>query len=203
MRIIAGKWRGRTLLSPPAGATRPILDQVKGALFNILGAQLALPGRLPPCGVLDLFCGTGTLGLEALSRGARRCVFVEKDRGAVRGLRENIAALGAAAESVVLQADLWKASVPMLLPAEAFDLVFVDPPYADADTRQPGCRVPGLIEALVAGGRVAPEGLIILRQPRQAACTNEIFTGVTLADQRTYGSMILSLLRVAAPSGGA
>ena len=104
MRIIAGKWRGIRLLPPPGTQTRPILDHVKEAVFNILGAKLAEPGRIPPCRVLDLFAGTGSLGLEALSRGASFCTFVEKHHAAAGRLHENL-------QKVKAGKMLWVASI--------------------------------------------------------------------------------------------
>ncbi|MCH7814456.1 MAG: RsmD family RNA methyltransferase [Planctomycetes bacterium] len=82
MRIIAGRWRSRRIAAPPSRTTRPFPDRIKEAVFDILGARWGSPGTVPPLWVADLFAGSGSLGLEAVSRGARGCVFVERDRAA-------------------------------------------------------------------------------------------------------------------------
>ncbi|MGL4541172.1 MAG: RsmD family RNA methyltransferase, partial [Polymorphobacter sp.] len=97
MRIIAGKWRGRALASPPGEATRPTADRVREALFSMLTSRL---GSYEGLRVLDGFAGTGALGLEALSRGAAHATFVERDAAAVKALRGNIEKLGASASVI-------------------------------------------------------------------------------------------------------
>src|SRR3954463_12948610 len=95
MRIIAGRWRGRPLLAPTGQATRPTADRAREALFSMLASRL---GSFEGLRVADLFAGSGALGLEALSRGAAHCTFVETDRAALDAIRRNIAALGASGE---------------------------------------------------------------------------------------------------------
>ena len=112
MRVIAGRFRGRTLDAPPGQSTRPITDRAKETLFNVLGHRFALPGCLPGFVVLDVFAGTGSLGLEALSRGAAACTFVEQDRRALRYLRQNIARLGADGACTVLTDNAWTMRPP-------------------------------------------------------------------------------------------
>lgn len=90
MRVIAGTHRGRNLVAPEGRNTRPITDRAKESLFNVLGSRFGGPGSLPDLDVLDLFSGSGSLGIESISRGARSCLFVEKDRAALSALRENI-----------------------------------------------------------------------------------------------------------------
>lgn len=121
MRIVAGAWRGRRLDAPPGGATRPTADRTREALFSMLASRLGSFDRLR---VADIFAGTGALGLEALSRGAAHCTFVENDRDALAALRANIARLDAAAEVRAQSAlALGPASAP-------HDLLLLDPPYA-------------------------------------------------------------------------
>lgn len=117
MRVITGKCRGRKLLEPVGKDVRPTTDQVKEALFNII--QFDVEGRK----VLDLFAGTGQLGIEALSRGAAECVFVDSSRDSVRLVQENLRRCGLTAR--VVQCD----SLGFLRSGEKFDLVFIDPPY--------------------------------------------------------------------------
>ena len=122
MRIIAGEWRRRLLQAPPGDATRPTADRTRETLFAMLTSRL---GSLEGLAVADLFAGSGALGLEALSRGAASCVFVEQDPAAIRALRANIAALRAQS-----QCDVRTASVMQLNPASApLDVILLDPPY--------------------------------------------------------------------------
>jgi 16S rRNA (guanine966-N2)-methyltransferase len=122
MRIIAGRWRGRPLDSPPGTGTRPTSDRAREGLFSMLASRL---GSFEGLNVADLFAGTGALGLEALSRGAAHCTFVEKDRAALDTLRRNIARLGAA-DRADLRAQAVEHAPP---PPRPFDLIMLDPPY--------------------------------------------------------------------------
>ena len=144
MRVIAGEWRGRRLRSPAGRATRPTGEKVREATFDVLGALLMSAGAL--CGatqdparpdrpsgvfsglaVLDLFAGTGGLGIEALSRGAARCTFVEHDPAALTALRGNLARLGVGAErGRVLEADYRRALQTDARDGSVYTLVFVD-----------------------------------------------------------------------------
>jgi len=122
MRIIAGRWRGRTLIAPPGEATRPTADRTREALFSMLTSRI---GSFEDLRIADIFAGTGALGLEALSRGAQTCTFVERDRDAVAALKANIAKLGAEGTDIRAQAAEGFAGGP-------FDVVFLDPPYGSA-----------------------------------------------------------------------
>lgn len=122
MRIVAGEWRGRKLAAPQGDTTRPTADRTRETLFSMLVSRI---GDFEGLAVADLFAGSGALGLEALSRGAARCTFVEQDAAAIRALRQNIAALRAQP-----QCDVRASSVLALGPAkEPLDLVLLDPPY--------------------------------------------------------------------------
>ena len=122
MRIVAGEWRRRQLRAPPGEGTRPTADRTRETLFSMLASRL---GSFEGLAVADLFAGSGALGLEALSRGAERCLFVENDATALRALRGNIAALRAQQRCEVIAG-----SVLTLGPAKAAaDLVLLDPPY--------------------------------------------------------------------------
>jgi 16S rRNA (guanine966-N2)-methyltransferase len=122
MRIIAGQWRGRKLVAPAGDTTRPTADRTRETLFSMLASRL---GSFEGLTVADLFAGSGALGLEALSRGAATCLFVEQDAAALRALRSNIANFHAQPQSEVRAA-----SVLALGPASApLDLVLLDPPY--------------------------------------------------------------------------
>jgi 16S rRNA (guanine966-N2)-methyltransferase len=122
VRIIAGQWRGRPLQAPKGDATRPTADRTRETLFSMLVSRI---GSFEGLAVADLFAGSGALGLEALSRGAESCTFVEQDPAAIRALRANIANLRAQA-----QCDVRAASVMALGPAkQPLDLILLDPPY--------------------------------------------------------------------------
>ena len=162
MRIIAGAWRGRALVAPPGEATRPTADRVRQALFDRLmhapWAQNVSAGRATMEGatVLDVFAGTGALGLEALSRGAARAVFMEQDRAAVAALRANVAACRAEAQCRVLATDARRPT-----PGEPCGVVFMDPPYGTA-LAEPA------VAALRQAGWFAPGALLLLELPRDA-----------------------------------
>lgn len=155
MRIVAGRFKGRALASPPSGAVRPTADRVREAIFDILTSRL---GRdLGGARVLDLFAGTGAMGLEALSRGATSCVFVDSGVQARGVLRENIERF-----SVAASAQMLRRSALDLGPAGKFgrfDLVFVDPPYGQ------GLGEKALASAL-AGGWLHDDALIVLEESR-------------------------------------
>jgi len=126
MRIIAGEFRSRRLIPPAGRQTRPILDRVKQSLFDRLAAMDAIDDAV----VLDLFAGVGSMGLEALSRGARRVVFVEKDRDARDRLQRNIDALGAGDRAVIGGRDVFHHDWLALTAPDPIDLLLLDPPYA-------------------------------------------------------------------------
>jgi 16S rRNA (guanine966-N2)-methyltransferase len=144
VRIIGGEWRSRVIHFPPASALRPTPDRVRETLFNWLGQ------RLDGLGCLDLFAGSGALGFEALSRGARSVVMVERDRSVAKALRENAAKLQASAATIV-ESD---ALAFLKRNTERFDVAFVDPPYAsDLALRS----LDALAAHVAPGGRVYVE----------------------------------------------
>jgi 16S rRNA (guanine966-N2)-methyltransferase len=120
MRVVAGEFGGRRLVAPEGTATRPTTDRVREAIFNSLTSAGLLEGAV----VADLYAGSGAVGIEALSRGAARCTFVERDRAALRALDENLAALDLSGRTRVLASDAL--SVASTIDA---DIVFADPPY--------------------------------------------------------------------------
>jgi 16S rRNA (guanine966-N2)-methyltransferase len=120
VRVVAGELRGRRIEAPPGAATRPTTDQVREAVFNALVSR----DLIRDARVADLFAGTGALGIEALSRGADHCTFVERDRDVVRVLRSNIERLGLEARSRVIAGDALSQA-----PALDADIVLADPPY--------------------------------------------------------------------------
>lgn len=123
MRVIAGSARRRNLVSPAGKHTRPTTDRIKETLFNMIQQEL------PDARFLDLFSGSGGIGIEALSRGSRECVFVEKDKAALRCIRENIKNTGFIDCSTVLAMDVWQALRQLDAMRRPFDIIFMDPPY--------------------------------------------------------------------------
>ncbi len=160
MRVIAGKFRGRKLKSPSGLKTRPTADRVREALFSILG------GIVPGSRVLDLFAGTGALGLEALSRGAERAVFVENHVPAAAVIRENIATLGLRERSEVIVADYRDALRRLGERGESCDLVLADPPYQDTGKDGP-YRGEIILSLIEASATLRKNGLVVIQHPHQ------------------------------------
>ncbi len=146
MRIIAGTWRGRPLVAPPGDATRPTSDRARETLFSMLVSRV---GTFEGLAVLDLFAGTGALGLEALSRGAADATFIERDRAAITAIKTNIAKLGVTEQTSVLTRP---AEAPGLAP-KTFDIAFIDPPYGKGWAAK-------TLDALVTGNWLAPGAFV-------------------------------------------
>ena len=182
MRIVGGRLRGRALAAPTSQAIRPTADRLREALFNILVHAYGDP--VTGARVLDLFAGTGALGLEALSRGAAFALFIDDAAEARALLRENVAALGLGGVTRIFRRDACK--LGMAHPVEPFSLAFVDPPY--------GC---GLAEAALAsaraGGWLAPDALIVVEEAASAAFAAP--AGFDELERRRYDDTALILLR--------
>ena len=183
MRIIAGRFRGRTLVAPTGMKTRPTSALARGALFEILRNDL------DGARVADLFAGTGALGLEAVSRGARRVDFYESHKPALEALKKNIAALGASADTRVVNGAL-----PDSLGAgEPYDLMLMDPPWRVGHELAVATRI-------MARNRLAPEGLLVIESPRSEPLDVAAFlaAGLELDDRRSYGDTELRFFSRAA-----
>ncbi|HUN79905.1 MAG TPA: 16S rRNA (guanine(966)-N(2))-methyltransferase RsmD [Phycisphaerae bacterium] len=191
MRVIAGQYRRRKLLAPAGLNTRPILDRVKTALFDWLGAKLAMPGRLPPLKILDLFSGGGSLGIEALSRGGEFCAFVENESEAMRCLLQNLDALqiGPAARFYHGAAETIRISPP---PGGAFDLVFFDPPYLLSETTDPGGAASRILARLGTEIPVSDKAMLVWRHDSSLTLPQEV-SGWNMDEQRTWGGMTVSI----------
>jgi 16S rRNA (guanine966-N2)-methyltransferase len=149
VRIISGELRGRRLRAPEGLATRPTSDRVREALFNIISA------RVPGARFLDVCAGSGAVGLEAISRGAERAVFVEQSRRALEQIEDNVERCGVAERTRIVPKDAVAGLRGLLASGERFDLVYVDPPY-DADLYRPVLRFLGATEI------VEPDGLVVV-----------------------------------------
>ncbi|HOW69666.1 MAG TPA: RsmD family RNA methyltransferase [Phycisphaerae bacterium] len=197
MRIIAGQWRGRRIELPPGDQTRPILDRVKTVLFDLLGHMLAMPGRLPSIAVLDLFAGTGSLGLEALSRGARFCRFAEQHRATAALLRKNLDALGVIREAEVFEGDATAADLkppPAAgnLPAQ-YELIFLDPPYRMLAGACPAPAMTGLLERLAGSPVIAESALFVVRHDARSGVHPDL-SPLVETSSRVVGTMVLRFL---------
>ena len=144
MRVIGGEFRGRKLKAPPGDATRPIPDRLRESLFNILGP------RVVGCVFVDAYAGSGSVGIEALSRGAERAVFIDRGHHAVEAIRANLAALGLEERARVVQR-----SARAELPGLAADIVFAGPPFPAVE------EFPGVLQAC----QEKPPGLLIVQHP--------------------------------------
>jgi 16S rRNA (guanine(966)-N(2))-methyltransferase RsmD len=174
MRVVAGAYGGRRLVAPPGDATRPTSDRVREALFSVLGPSVA------GARVLDLFAGSGALGIEALSRGAASAVFVDRAPRAIAAVRANLAALGIEADVRRMEARSWLRTASAR--AEAYDLVFLDPPYRRAG--ELGRELSDdLAAVLTAGARVVTES--DRRDPLELE--------LPLADERRYGDTVIRI----------
>ncbi|MFT3986038.1 16S rRNA (guanine(966)-N(2))-methyltransferase RsmD [Aestuariivirga sp.] len=175
MRIVGGTFKGRTLAAPSDQSTRPTSDRVREAMFNILSHGI---DGLTPDGarVMDLFAGTGALGLEALSRGARFCQFVDEGTEARGLVRRNADALG-----VIGQVKIWRRDATKLgpcAPQTPFDLVFCDPPYGKGLGE-------GALASLVEGQWLSSGAVVVLEEKADAQVSD--VAGLTLIDTRIYG----------------
>ncbi|MES2338552.1 MAG: 16S rRNA (guanine(966)-N(2))-methyltransferase RsmD [Pseudomonadota bacterium] len=179
MRIIAGQWRGRPLVAPTGEATRPTADRTREALFSMLVSRL---GSFEDLAVADLFAGSGALGLEALSRGAATCLFVEQDRPAIDALKTNIAKLGARG------ADVRATSVMALGQAsKPLDLIMMDPPYASGAGNV-------ALDKLGRLGWTSPATWISVETAKGEKVT---VAGFETEAERVYGKAMITLLRMA------
>jgi 16S rRNA (guanine966-N2)-methyltransferase len=170
VRIIAGRWRGRQISAPLGGTTRPTTDRVREALFSMLASRI---GTFEDLAVIDLFAGSGALGLEALSRGAGHCTFVERDPSAVAALRANIAALGADADIRAQGIESFRGG--------PYDLAFADAPYGS-----------GAGQKALAQIELAPGAWAVIETARDEPVE---VPGLTVETSRAYGKARITLLR--------
>ncbi|HOA36010.1 MAG TPA: 16S rRNA (guanine(966)-N(2))-methyltransferase RsmD [Bacillota bacterium] len=182
MRVIAGSAGGIKLKVPRGGGVRPTSDRVKEALFNILGAWVC------NAAVWDLFAGSGAIGIEALSRGAAECVFVERDRRHLGIIKENLARTGLAGRARLICLDVEKALEMLSQEKRQADLIFLDPPYQEKN-------VPQVLQSIELNSLLREGGLIVL----------ELFARSRLwpvnqpqVNQRRYGDTVLAFIEAAA-----
>jgi 16S rRNA (guanine966-N2)-methyltransferase len=190
MRITGGVHRSRQLHAPKGVSTRPTADRVREALFSILASRRPIAGA----NVLDLYAGTGALGLEALSRGAARATFVECSRTALAALRANVTALGAEQQARVVEG-LVERRAPALVADGPFDLVLADPPYALVRSGE----AIQVLESGIEHGLLAEAGMLVLEQGKDEA--SQLIGGLERIDVRRYGDTLLAFYERALPEG--
>jgi len=174
VRVVAGRYGGRRLVAPPGDATRPTTDRVREALFSVLGASIE------GARVLDLYAGSGALGIEALSRGAAAAVFVDRAQPAVTAIRANLASLEIDADVRRMQARTALRTASKR--AEAYDLVFLDPPYRR--TAELGRELSETLPAVLA-----PGARVVSESDRRDVLALQI----PLTDERRYGDTVIRI----------
>lgn len=185
MRIVGGSHRGRALLGPKSDAIRPTSDRLRESLFNVLAHAHGDP--CPGARVLDLFAGTGALGLEAMSRGAAYAAFVDQSAEARGLIRGNVEALGLAGVTGLLKRDATR--LGGLAPFDPFTLVFCDPPYRKGLAER-------ALSSLLEGGWTRPGALIVVEEAADAAVA--LPAGLACLERREAGDTQLLFLRAAA-----
>ncbi|MGV9001715.1 MAG: 16S rRNA (guanine(966)-N(2))-methyltransferase RsmD [Candidatus Saccharimonadaceae bacterium] len=174
IRLISGTFGGRILEGSGTNRTHPMGERIRGSLFNIIGSEIE--GAV----VLDAFAGSGSLGLEALSRGAQKATFIERDRVAQNVILNNIKTLGLMGETVLVKAPVasWQNTTK-----EQFDIIFADPPYHDLQ----------LSTAMKLTKLLKPNGLMVLSYTGRGEVPTEL--GVVVVDNRSYGDAVLAFYR--------
>lgn len=181
MRIVGGEFRGRPLVAPRTDSIRPTTDRAREALFNVLAH--AFPGRIEGARVLDLFAGTGALGLEALSRGAAHCLFVDEGVEARGLIHENVEAFGLQGRTKIFRRDATRlGEAGTIMP---FDLLFADPPYRKGLGEK-------ALAAAGAGGWLKPDALALVEEAADAPFA--LPEDFTLLDERRWGDSVVRFL---------
>lgn len=187
LRVIAGAAKRKRLKVPRGLKVRPTSDRVKEALFNILGDLV--PGSV----FLDLYAGTGNVGIEALSRGAERAVFVEKDRRVVEVLVENLALAGVSARARVMRVSALAAIRKLGSNGEKFDLIFLDPPYSLGAEGK-------VLNEIAVNALCRQTGLVIVESPKDRELP--VVRGLVKVRRERYGDTALTFYRVEREEGG-
>lgn len=188
MRVIAGSARGRPLKAPPGRAARPTSDRVREAMFS------SLAGDVPGAVVLDLFAGTGALGIEALSRGAAAATFVERDASTIAVLRDNVDRADVGDRATIVRGDA--GTFVRATAAEPFSVVLCDPPYDE-----PLVDVLDLLTELAAAGGLASDAVVVVERERRDPALHDLpalrpqLGPLAVDRQRSYGDTVLLYLR--------
>ena len=195
MRVITGSAKGRPLATVKGREVRPTADRVKESLFNVIGPRVA------GAAFLDLFAGSGAVGIEALSRGATSCTFVELMTPHLKVVEENLKATKLEAGAQLLRRDARAAAADLGQRGVTFDLIFVDPPYGQE-------LVPQSLEAIAKHGLLRPDGWVICEHHGKDPVPVRVDApgnagGLTKFRELVFGETVLSLYRIAEPAGSA
>ena len=185
MRVISGQARGMRIEAPPGDDVRPVPDMAREAIFNILQTEIA------EASALDLFAGSGAMGIEALSRGAEWCVFVERSRRVCRVLEKNLANTRLAEFCDIVQRDVFRCREALQKLGRAFDLVFCCPPFPMLANRTERDRLLALLGDLAQSGLFRAGAHVILQHERRSSIP-ETVPGLTFEQQRHYGRNLIS-----------
>lgn len=177
MRVISGKNRGTKLVAPEGLATRPTTDRIKETLFNMISFDL------PGCSFLDLFSGSGAIGIEALSRGSKEAIFVEKDQAALECIQQNLQKTRLQEQALVYNVDVYTALQKLAQQGKQFDIIFMDPPYA-LET------ISMLLEYIAHHDLLQDKGYLVLEQGTDRKITT--IEGLSLIKEKTYKTTTLS-----------
>ena len=190
MRVISGKAKGARLSALSSKGTRPILDRVKESLFSILGDFVV------DSVVLDVFAGTGSLGIEALSRGAKRCLFVDDNMHAVQVIKKNLQDTRFLEMAEILEKDAFALSAFLTDKCMKFDLILVAPPYRliDADSKDRE-KIFTFLDECASGQILNENGIIVLQHHKKQIVSQENFKHLKVDDERRYGNTQLTFLR--------
>ncbi len=188
MRIIAGSKRGMNLFSPPGRDSRPITDRVKQSLYDVLQKYDLPAGKV----VADIFAGVGSLGLEALSRGAKFATFVEQNPQIAPVLQRNIEKAEFSKQSRIVKSDAFSVSWPVDAKFPQYDLVFVDPPYVDSADTQSGAPLATLLMRL--SERISTGGFVIVRTHIDTVLSQS-YGPLKIIDRRQWGNMAVTILK--------
>ena len=188
MRIIAGIKKGMNLLSPKTMVSRPIIDRVKESLFSVLYKYDLPQGAI----IADLFCGIGSLGLEALSRGAEFVTFIDKDMDIVQILKKNIDKASFDKQSNVVKDNALNVELDITQEGQKCDLVFVDPPYKKSKDTQPGSPLADLLESL--NEKVIDNGIVVVRTSGEVVLLDN-YGSLKVIERRKWGTMAVTIFR--------
>jgi len=166
-------------------------DRIREAIFDILAARWVLPGTVPDVVVADLFAGSGSMGLEAMSRGAAGCDFIERGRLALSAIGENLRRLDAGSTGRVVRGNAWTMPLNIPRPTNAYGLIFIDPPYADTSRRN---RVANLLSDLYRAGWADERSVIVLHHRDETQFTARDVDPWRAFDRRKYGSAAVTLI---------
>ena len=188
MRIISGSKRGMRLLGPGTHETRPITDRAKESLFSVLYKYDVIEDGI----VADLFCGTGSMGLECLSRGAKFSTFIDMNPKVISRLKRNIENADFVAESKVIRANVFKVGAPVDFEKPKYDLVFVDPPYKLAFDTDERSQLGKLL--LLLCEQVCDDGIVVVRTSKRTEVLDK-YGPLKVIDHREWGSMGVAIMQ--------